>query len=41
MQNAAWESDVKDVGVGEQEITKITDRKNVLILHYVSREPME
>ena len=26
---AAWESDVKDVGVGEQEITKITEGKRI------------
>lgn len=26
---SAWESDVKDVGVGEQEITKITDGKRI------------
>lgn len=26
---AAWESDIKDVGVGEQEITKITEGKRI------------
>ncbi|OMQ07970.1 SRPBCC family protein [[Flexibacter] sp. ATCC 35103] len=37
---AAWESDVKEVGVGEQEITKITENKRIdFALRF--KKPME
>lgn len=37
---AAWESDVKEVGAGEQEITKITENKRIdFALRF--RKPME
>lgn len=37
---SAWESDVKDVGVGEQEITKITEGKRIdFALRF--KKPME